>query len=351
MTLDPSAPLPDISEDEPAGPNLEFDLAFGEFERLTQGKPEQQYGTTIVPAEEPDWKAVVAAGWELLARTYDLRVAAQVTVARLHREGVPGYADALGLIRQLVETRWTQVHPVLDPEDDNDPTLRANALLAMGEPVRVVRVLRNTPLARSSRAGTVSWRDISVTNGALEAEADTPKLTQPIIDAAFRETDREVLAGLSAALAASVTHIVAISAAFDEQAGYGTGPDLNELVKLLREMQRMIDASAGAAPAVAAAPADAAAEPGGAPAVGGAPVPAPAVASVTALGPLGSREDALRLLALVVEYYERNEPSSPMPLLIERARRLADKGFMDILRDLAPDGVSQAERIVGTADG
>ena len=58
----------------------------------------------------------------------------------------------------------------------------------------------------------------------------------------------------------------------------------------------------------------------------------------------------MRLLDLVIEFYARNEPSSPLPLLIARARRLAELGFMDILRDMAPDGLSQAERIAGTSN-
>ena len=72
--------------------------------------------------------------------------------------------------------------------------------------------------------------------------------------------------------------------------------------------------------------------------------------SIAALGPINTRADAMRLLDLVVEYYERNEPASPLPLLLSRARRLAGKGFLDLLRDLAPDGLSQAEKIAGPPD-
>jgi type VI secretion system protein ImpA len=49
-----AADLTDLDPDAPAGPNLEFDAAFGELERAAQGKPEQQYGGTIIPAEEPE---------------------------------------------------------------------------------------------------------------------------------------------------------------------------------------------------------------------------------------------------------------------------------------------------------
>ena len=347
---DPAA-LPDISGDQPAGENLEFDPAFAELERLAQGKSEQQYGSTIVPAEEPDWKEVIASASALMQRTCDLRVMGRLAVARLQREGMGGYAETMAMICRVLETRWTAVHPQLDPEDDNDPTLRANALLGLAAPGRVMRFIRYMPLARSVRAGAVSWRDISVSTGVIEVEDGTPKMTESVIAAAFRETDGAALVALRAAVASAIASAAAIPAAFDENAGYGTGPDFTDLTKLLREITRMTDTYAQAAPE--AAEADPGAEEAEAPeAIGSRPPSAatraaPAM-SIATMGPPTNRADALRLLDLVIEFYERSEPSSPLPLLIARARRLADKGFLDILRDMAPDGVSQAERIAGT---
>ncbi|MEL6107641.1 MAG: hypothetical protein AAFU85_16505, partial [Planctomycetota bacterium] len=49
----------------------------------------------------------------------------------------------------------------------------------------------------------------------------------------------------------------------------------------------------------------------------------------------------------VCDFYEINEPSSPLPLLIRRAQRLASASFLDILRDVAPDGLIQAEALGG----
>jgi type VI secretion system protein ImpA len=56
------------------------------------------------------------------------------------------------------------------------------------------------------------------------------------------------------------------------------------------------------------------------------------------------------LLDLVRAYYERYEPSSPLPLLLNRVRRLADMSFIDILRDIAPDGLHQAQIVIGAGD-
>jgi type VI secretion system protein ImpA len=49
----------------------------------------------------------------------------------------------------------------------------------------------------------------------------------------------------------------------------------------------------------------------------------------------------------VSDYFQKYEPSSPVPLLLQRAKRLVAKYFMEILRDLTPAGVSQAEAIGG----
>ena len=64
-------------------------------------------------------------------------------------------------------------------------------------------------------------------------------------------------------------------------------------------------------------------------------------------GSIATRDDALKALDRVCEWIERHEPTNPAPLLIRRAKRLMTKNFMDIIRDLAPDGVSQVELIAG----
>ena len=61
-------------------------------------------------------------------------------------------------------------------------------------------------------------------------------------------------------------------------------------------------------------------------------------------------EAAIRVLDKACDYLERHEPSSPVPLLLKRAKRLVSKNFMEIMRDLAPDGVAQAQ-VVSGADG
>jgi type VI secretion system protein ImpA len=348
MPLDSAALLAAVSEQAPAGPNLEFDPDFGALERAAQGKPEQQYGNTVIPGEEPDWKEVEAQATALLERSRDLRVLAHLAVARLHLRGLAEYAEVLTLTRELLETRWAEIHPQLDPEDDNDPTLRANALLRLAHPGVVLRRIRYLPLANSPRLGHYSWRDVAVALGAIEGDPHKEKPSETVIRSAFQETDPAHTAALREAALAAKAAAEGIGAAFDANAGYGFAPDFAELIKLLAEVARTIERYA-ATPAETAA--EAPPEPATAAGGDGAPMPpAPARAggavTAAALGEVTTRADALRLLDLACQYYRRYEPSSPLPLLVERARSLADKDFLDILRELAPDGLMQAQTIV-----
>jgi len=53
------------------------------------------------------------------------------------------------------------------------------------------------------------------------------------------------------------------------------------------------------------------------------------------------------MIEKICKYYERNEPSSPVPYLLKRAQRLADKNFMDIINDLSPDALAPIRIITG----
>jgi type VI secretion system protein ImpA len=67
-------------------------------------------------------------------------------------------------------------------------------------------------------------------------------------------------------------------------------------------------------------------------------------------GEIKSREDVVRILDRLCDYLNRHEPSSPVPLLLKGAKRLMSKSFIEVIRDLGPEGLAQIERISGTTD-
>jgi type VI secretion system protein ImpA len=65
---------------------------------------------------------------------------------------------------------------------------------------------------------------------------------------------------------------------------------------------------------------------------------------------VSSPDDVVRVLDTVLEYYRTHEPSSPVPLLIGRARGLVSKSFLEAMKDLAPGSIKELELIAGPLD-
>jgi type VI secretion system protein ImpA len=52
----------------------------------------------------------------------------------------------------------------------------------------------------------------------------------------------------------------------------------------------------------------------------------------------------------VAAFFRGNEPSSPIPMIVERAKRLVSKDFLEVLADIAPDAVATARSAGGLKD-
>jgi type VI secretion system protein ImpA len=332
--IDSETLLQPVSATEPTGSNLEYDPAFAELERTARGKPEQRIGESVVPGEPPDWNAVHSKAIGLLARTKDLRIASHLLRAILHREGFEGLSQGLLVIRGLLERYWAPIHPQLDPDEPNDPTIRVTALAVLSDQ-EMLAAVRSAPLVRSRSFGQIGLREIAMASGEIPADASQPVLEKGAIEAAFQDAALPALEATAQALKGSADHLVAIERQFAETVGV-TGPDVSALARLVRQaaqfLQPRLDARR-AADGSAAVAGDAMHVNG----AGGAPT----------TGEIRSREDVVRALDKICTYYERHEPSSPLPLLLQRCKRLATMSFIEIVREMVPDGLSQVEVIAG----
>jgi type VI secretion system protein ImpA len=333
--FDPDKYLKPVEEAQPSGPNLEYDPAFQALERAQQGKPEQVLGDKVVAAaEEPDWEEVRSAAEQLLARTRDLRICVPLTRALLCTEGFSGLAAGLALIRGLLEHQWASVHPQLDADEGDDPTSRVNSLLDLASADGLLKTLRETPIVHSKTLGRFSLRDIRVASGRLKPAAGSP--TEPPqqsqIDAGFLDTPLPDLQAAAAAVAAASEQLAAVDRLLAEKVG-ALAPDFKPLSLDLAELRRVLNEKLVARGAAGASVSEAS--------------DGSAAGTHGASGEIRSREDVGRMLDRLCEYYRRHEPSSPVPLLLQRAKRLLTKDFLDIVRDLTPSGVAEAESIGG----
>ncbi len=334
--------LQEISPDEPCGADLEYDAVFGEMERASQIKPEQQFGDTIIPAEEPDWREIKRLALDIVGRSKDLRAAMYLARALVRTEGFAGLADSLALLGGYIERYWDTVHPHLDPDDGNDPTMRVNIIASLCDVTMMLNGVRNTPLVSSRAVGRFSLRDVRIADGTLPAPANTETAppTMASIEAAFSDAAIEEIQETAAAISAAMERAVAIEAALDARIGASQSPDLSDFGSELKAALHIVNGQLQRRGVGVVG--DENTEEAGAGEGGG---EAQQQAGIS--GAINGRDDVIKALDKICEYYQKREPSSPVPLLLERAKRLVSKNFMEILEDMAPDGLDQAVKLAG----
>jgi type VI secretion system protein ImpA len=324
--------LASLGDDAPCGADLEYDPAFLALEEAARGKPEQQFGETVIAAEGPDWRSVGEQGLELARRTRDIRVAVLLARAGARLHGVTAYASAIALIAGLIERHWEHVYPQLDADDNNDPTMRLNALAPLVDATAGLADLRAATIGAGRPAVTV--REIELAFGKAEPLADESVPSADGMVQALQSAESQS-AGLLGALKQLHADVTRIEKQLIDKVGGTQGPELRPLRVLAQALATGAEQAQSGAVADTP-PASAAGQSAGNAAVRGTP------------GTLVTREDVLKSLDRACEWFEKNEPTNPAPLLIRRAQRLMGKNFLDIIRDLAPAGIDQIENIAGT---
>lgn len=341
-----------LSPESPAGTDIEYDPDFAELVKASQGTQEQEFGDTRIEGEPADWSKVYRLAVRLLGKSRDLRVAAYLVEADLIARGLVGLSESLEVIASMVETCWDSLYPQLDPDDDNDPTIRLNALLRLTNRGGLIRQLKATPIARSRSAGQVAWNDLAMARGeipVMEGVTDPP--TTKRIEAVVQSSDVDELGQWLGYVDAALARIHRITEAFAKQVGSSNAPDLEVLEKELEgvaKLQRGWIKQLGGTTTETTAANESQAE-----------GPAPTSSSSSsgesrdgniafASGTIHKREDAIEGLNKIIRWFEMHEPSSPIPMLLKRAKRLANMSFLDVLRELSPDGLNQALFIGGS---
>jgi type VI secretion system protein ImpA len=337
-SIDVEVLLAEIDAEAPCGPNLEYDPDFLVLEQAVLGKPEVQYGDTITAAVPPDWKLVRRLAGELIERSRDLRLVLHLLRANLALHGIEGLVDGVRLIERLLEQRWDSVHPQLDADDDMDPMLRINSLAILADPGTVLKDLKEATLIVLPGLGPLSLRTLDIATGELALPEGKDKISVASIDLALADVDQPSLAAAVDNLTHAHDSVVNIETLLVRQVGSSQALNLDGLTRALKRGRDFL------AQRLAAREGDAADS--GSDAAGEAPSRG-AARPANSGGDVAERSDVVPALDKLIKYYQRNEPSSPVPLLLERAKRLVPMNFFEIMEDLAPEGMSQLMVIKG----
>jgi type VI secretion system protein ImpA len=339
--IDLEALLQPVDDENPCGADLEdfvFDPGYTELERMAQGKPEQVMGDEVIPAEEPDWRAVRKKALELSKQVRSLRVAVFLTKALCARDGIAAMCEGLQLVHGLMEKYWDEVEPLID---EGDATERLHTLAELASEEGLLHLIRQALLVSSPAIGKFTVRDYLIASEKLKAPKGEDVVSLTTINQALMDCDLPELQGKLEAIDLSLATVDGIEKLFNEKLSPNHLIDLDPFSRLFKEVRPVIQEVLGRRGiAVESTDSGESAQPSATSGSGPAREPAS--------GEIQSREDVVRMLDRITEYYNKNEPSSPVPLLLQRAKRLVSADFMSIIKDIASDGAQQADLLLGS---
>lgn len=291
-----------------------------------------------VPAE--GWRDVARIGQEALAkRAKDFEIAAWLTEALVRQHGLPGLAAGARLIAGLCEQYWESGFPQPDDEGLDGRAAPVGGLAGSGGDGTVMQPLRRLPLFRrtdGSPLGLYQWEQSEETEAIVNEErlaarraAGVPEMATLLAEARM---DRDFLQGVTQDAFAAREAWRAMEQVTDQRFG-PEAPATRNVSVLLDRMIEVTTKLGGSAPA-GAAPAEPAAV-----LAGGAAVPRAAAVQAAVGGPavLETREDALRELGRIAEYFRRTEPHSPLSYTLEEAVRRGRMTLGELLAEVLPD--------------
>ena len=322
--------------------------------------------TAAFPAQ---WRQVRALALDALAtKSKDLEIAAWLTEALLRTDGLPGLTAGSRVLSGLVERFWDQptsesdaedepgratagLYPMPDEDGMETRVAPITGLNGQGGDGTLVQPLRKLTLfERPDGAEMPVWQyeqsaELSAIGDPVRREQRLAAGVLPFdtVENEARSAGVSHFRALLRAVDAAVAAWQGMGSALDAAAGSDSPPTSRVLeilggirsaaVRYSGESEQAQDPAMPAGQAGAAVPGPAGAAAGGAGFSAGAGL---------AAGPSASREDALRLLNEIANFFQRTEPHSPLAYTLQEAARRGRMTWPELMEELVPDYTSRA---------
>ena len=295
---------------------------------------------------------LIARAAEMLQATgKDLRVVQLLQLAWMSEFGLDGLLASLNLFSALLTEHGDALHPVPDEDDPGDYSARAFILSEMLSGSGAASILRQAGVFSTATANKFAVGDAETMDRAVAGEGVTAKLSVADVRALAStlvaseasvpadQLDQAVMALLGERLQL-VESCVESAHLLVERFDAGSVQGGDKIVELLSRVKKVLGYVVGELappPAAAAGPGEARNS-----------VAFAGAHQIQSGGALHSREDARRIILEICKFLEATEPGHPAPFFLRRAERLLGaKDFFVIMRDMAPDALSEIERITG----
>ncbi len=360
-TIDIDAILAPISEENPVGVSLQYDPVYSEIREARRADDASvSQGDWQTDLKTADYRQVVnLAVPALTSRSKDLQISVWLCEALSAQNGFVGLRDGIQLIRRLEETYWGNLFPEID---EGDMEARANAIGWLDTQLSLS--IKKLPITAASNYSFISWDestrfDFPENIESLEyeeqekaknlrAQAETEKrVTGEMWRTAKKSGNRAFYEGLYLSLTECKTELDALDRKNEELFDANQVPSLSNLRKSLEDIAFQINKIIEEKRLLEPDEIDETEER----AISGEDGEAVFLVkgSAVASGVIQSRQDALKRLTDIAEYFSKNEPNSPLPSLIQRAVKWGNMPFDALVQDMIKNDevVSQVRQTLG----
>jgi type VI secretion system protein ImpA len=296
-------------------------------------------GDADAPVAEA-WRDVARISAEALSsRSKDLEIASWLSEAVVRHHGLDGLAASAALIRGLCDGFWDSAFPLPDDEGLDGRSSPIGGLAGAGVDGTIMQPLRRLPLFRradGSPLGLYQWDQAEETDGILNEERRQARRDAGVPELATLEAearlDRGFLAGVAASAVAALDEWRAMEEVTESRFGSESPSTRNVSViveRIIEVTRRLLGPEeASASPVIDVV------------ATGTVDGPAPAMAAAGGGGgggALRTREDALRELGRIADFFRATEPHSPLAYTLEEAVRRGRMSLPELLAEIMPD--------------
>lgn len=282
------------------------------------------------------WHDVLSVGQQALAtQSKDLEIAAWMTEALVRMHGLAGLTAGATLIAGLCDAYWDTGFPRPDEDGLEIRASPIDGLSGSSADGTIMQPLRRLPMFRRTDGTGLSvylWEQAEHAAGLPDEKRDaryaagTPEM--PTLEAEAR-LDKAYLTGTWRDATAALQAWRELGRIVDTRFG-SEAPSLRKVTSLLEQLLGIVTRLGGEPPsdqaAESAMPGDAAAAGGTTGATGG-----------SGRGEVRTRDDALRELDRIAEYFRRTEPHSPLAYTLEEAVRRGRMSLAELLMEVLPD--------------
>ena len=329
--------LAPVSDDQPCGEDMDESVAFDTLRAAFDDNFPIDSGVSPLAEGEPgpppvNWRDLFDEIEGLCAKTKDLWLAVSYARCGFVRSDPEIVLQGLEFAARLLEEQWDHVHPVLD---DPNGRLRAPIFRDIAGRGAFAMPFLGLPLVLGSRSSIKAEQllDAHQNGGASDSFIEV-RMT-------LDQLDDEGKAAVATQLRTMLDLLNRIEGLLREH-NLPDRPDFSTVrdTILAVEEASLALAGLGAPDGSEDAESDGESDAGDlAAGVGGASGPAFG-------GAVKSRDDVLRALGAIEQYYVRAEPGHPVRLAMGRLRSWVNKDFMEILEDIAPRSLDEVKSVL-----